>query len=109
VFPGYKDATPFVVVAPPAPLLDRLRRAASKPGEVSPPFPPHGPWFSRSDVPLAAGAAPSTQFFANDNSELRALFSDLQAEVSRSGKPVADLPDWVRANVALRKYFGRFE
>jgi hypothetical protein len=108
VFPGYADATAFRLDTLPTQLLARVLQFASKPGDVRSPFPPHGPWFSRTDVPTTPGTAPpATEFFASDNKDLLAMFSDLQAEALRSGKSVSELPEWVRANADLRKHLGR--
>lgn len=76
------------------------------PGNVEPPFVPHGPLFYRVDVPTDESAETRTVYFSDDTLELRRALSDLAALIQSQGKRLDELPDWITESTELRSYFG---
>jgi hypothetical protein len=106
VFPGYTDPLMRVVGTLDTKSASSITPALTHPGDLKPPFQPHGPNLIRTDLGVT-GAQAETVFFANDNQQVSAALAELRAAVTQAGSLVSDVPDWVRGNPEMLRAIGR--
>jgi hypothetical protein len=109
VFPDYAEPRWYHCQKLPPELLQRVRTWAARPGDIKPPFEPHGPWFSRITYTPDRTRERGEGWFRNDNREVERWFATLRQALVREEYRVEALPLWVKEDEQVRKHFGLWD
>jgi hypothetical protein len=105
-FPGFRARKSYMAEKLRVDVLQLARSCAVEPGEIDPPFKPHGPWFSRADLSQENSREVERAFFQNDNPGIQRLFQRLRETLIRDELRIEALPEWIRSNQRAKRQPG---
>ena len=103
-FPGYSDPKWYRVEKVSGEEIDKIREWVGCQGDLSPPFEPHGPWFSRMTLNINMNER-GEAFFRNENEKMQECFAFLRQKFVKEELTVDRLPDWILADEQVKRYF----
>lgn len=106
VFPGYGNRQFYFCREVSARVRNEAENWKQHAGEITPPFIPGGPWFSRTDVTSSSRQSATTVYFRNENADLRRWLSDLKGEIVRDENRVEKPPEWVSGDERIKERLG---
>jgi hypothetical protein len=109
IFPGYRERQWYTCPAILDELMEHIRAWATRPGDLSPPFEPHGPWYSRISLKPDSTEQRGEAWFRDDNRKVQAWFGTLRESFVQDAYRTNKLPDWLERNERARKHLGLFD
>lgn len=106
VFPGYTNRRIFRVPRLPETLGTEAKRWERLPGEITPPFVPGEPWFSRSEIRLDAETPTKEAYFRDSNEGLHKWLHDLRKALVKEEYRLTELPRWIAENKRITRELG---
>jgi len=106
VFPGYEDRTWYRRTIHSDDSMKLVKEWAVRPGNITPPFKPGGPWWSRFSIAPDRTRARGEAWFSNDSVEIADWLGTLKGECVRDELRIEQLPSWVTDDERLNRYFG---
>jgi hypothetical protein len=109
VFPGYTERQWYACPAVPDEWMEHIRASATRPGDLSPPFEPHGPYYSRISLKPDSTEERGEAWFRDDNRKVQVWFGTLRESFVQDAYRTNKLPDWLERNEQARKHLGMFD
>jgi hypothetical protein len=106
VFPGYADRSWYRRTVHSEGLMNQMKEWAVRPGNISPPFKPGGPLWSRFSITPDATRERGEAWFSNDNIEVADWLGTLKRECVRNEYRIEKLPAWIADDERVNRYFG---
>ena len=105
-FPGYDDRRFYLSLGISEQSQNIAKEWEKRTGEITPPFMPGGPWFSRTAICTNSTQPGETSYFKDTNIALRKWLVSLRGEVVAEKYRVEKPPEWVTADQRITNRLG---
>jgi hypothetical protein len=104
-FPGYKVRTWYSAEVPDE-LMEQMKSWATRRGDITPPFEPHGPWYCRIDLSSAKERERGQTWFSDDNKAVKSWFDLLRRTFVTDNAIINNLPRWIEEDEHFTRLLG---